>query len=563
MQISKLTGTGFFLAIMIASIAVFVYAPATQGTFVWDDDAHLTHNHNLKDFAGLKRIWTSEEAYYYPLTSATFWIGRHLWGLDPFPYHILNLVLHLINALLFGLILKKLRIPGGLFAAAIFALHPVHVESVAWITELKNVQCCFFYLLSILSWIRFDSNRLPSRAPWYAASFLFFALSLLSKPASVMLPVVLFVISSYMRRRWSMATVVRMAPFLILALAVSGWTIWEQTVHSGAKGDEWSFTFLERLQIAGCAVWFYLGKLLWPHPLMFIYPRWQLDPGNLLCYAPAIGIFALSLIFYKRYKRVNGRNKLRPYGIHSFFLPIVGARFIAPVSFAAAYFVLFLFPVLGFFNIYFMRYSFVADHFQYLASLGPIALFSALLWNDHWKVPWRIGISLIILVLLSGLTWRHAHIFQNAESLWRDTIEKNPKAWMAHNNLGTVLLWQGKYEEAAKHYNEALWLKGNLLETHSNLGVALTEMGSYEEAIEHFRAALNLDPRSAVAHNGLGHVLARLGQIEEAIDHYRTAIELKPDFALPYSNLGHELMKRGEVAPARAYLHKAASLELE
>ena len=356
-----------------------------------------------------------------------------------------------------------------------------------------------------------------------------------------MLPMILLLISFYVRGGWTKATVALTLPFFMLSAAASGWTIWEQAAHSGAQGDEWSFAFLERVGIAGRAVWFYLGKLLWPHPLIFIYPRWQLDPKSPLFYAPIIAIFVSScLVYLYRHKKV-----ARAFAI------------------AVAYFVLSLFPILGFFNIFFMRYSFVADHFQYLASLGPIAFFSASLWNQRRKVLWRFGISIIILFLLSGLTWQHAHVFQNAETLWYDTIEKNPSAWLAHNNLGTVLLERGSYEDAAKHYEEAIRLKSDLGEAHSNLGLVLTELKSYEEAIEHFRTALKIDSRSAVAYNGLGNALVGLGRDEEAIHHYKKAIELKPNFAPPHHNLAQEFLKRGDNRQARASLRKAQAIDLK
>lgn len=507
----------FYFIFFLILLTFACYGPALNGDFIWDDFPHLVENPNLNDLKGLKALWTSPEAVYYPLTSTVFWMGRRLWSFNPFPYHVLNVLLHSINAILFWLLLKSFKIPGSRFAALLFALHPVHAESVAWITELKNVLSGFFYLAAALFYFQFEKYRLRKNIRWYAVALLCFALSLLSKTATAMFPLAILVLILWREpeKGRQLETWLWLIPFFSLSAFAAGWTIWEQRFHTGAAGLDWSIGGLERIAIAGKAIWFYLAKLFWPHPLIFVYERWTLNPDQPGFYLGAIGVVLVSLFIFFRRKTLLERTLFAAW----------------------AYFVISLFPVLGFFNIYFTRYSFVADHFQYLASLSPIALFATMVWRGSKWLRIRFIISFLCLALLATLTWRRAHVYRNEATMWHVTVNQNPYSWVAHDSLGNVLMQHGKFSEAALHYRKAVLLKPDFAPLHANLGTALVRKGKFDEAARHFWTALSLNPRSAEAHNGLGNVFVQSGNIPEARAHYEQAIRLKPGYVASRENL--------------------------
>ena len=355
----------WFWALLLIAFVFISYARVFRADFVWDDESHLTRNFCVIGPLGLKEIWTTAQAVYYPLVLTTFWTLHKFVGLNPFPYHLLNILLHAASAVLLWRILQLLKVRGAWLGAALWALHPVMVQSVAWVTELKNTQSCMFYLLSILFFLKWgDQGGAVSGPPqrWigdrrslgFVLSLVFFILATLSKPSVVMLPFVSALCIWWMRGkiRWRDARM--LTPFALISALASGWTIWEQRFHARAVGPDWAQTFPERMIIAGKAIWFYLGKLLWPDPLIFIYPRWDVDSSKVIAYLPLLAAFAGLVALW--------------------FFPAKWGR---ALLFAAAYYVVSLFPVLGFFTVFFFRYSFVSDQFQYLASMGPLALAGA------------------------------------------------------------------------------------------------------------------------------------------------------------------------------------------
>ncbi|MEY2525652.1 MAG: hypothetical protein QOE73_423, partial [Verrucomicrobiota bacterium] len=324
----------WIFAALLVVLVVVAYQQVWHAGFIWDDDSHLTKNPCIIGPLGFEGIWTTAAATYYPLVLSNFWIQHALWGLNPLPYHLVNVAMHAACGILLWQILRQLQVKGAWLGAALWALHPVQVESVAWVTELKNTQSCFFYLLSIfffLRWRETIASRLDRHGKvWnYAAALFCAVLAILSKSSTVMLPVVLGLCSWWMDGRWRWRDVTKLVPFLFVSVSAAAWTVWEQKFHSGAIGSTWTQTWAERIIIAGRDVWFYLGKLFWPHPLIFIYPRWTIDASQALAYLPALAAGAgLILLWWNR----NGR--------------------LRPIFFAAAYFVVSLFPVLGFFDVY-------------------------------------------------------------------------------------------------------------------------------------------------------------------------------------------------------------------
>lgn len=513
----------------LALVTMAAYLPALGASYIWDDDQHLTANPLLTEAGGLGKVWTTPGGFYYPLVLTTFWGIRQVWDLHPLPYHLLNILLHSANALLLWGLLARLTMPGAWFAAALFALHPVQVESVAWITELKNIQSGFFYLLSfhalLTAWPVHNEthghaekkvisalavSRL-GQTGWYCAGLVAFALAVLSKPSTVMLPVVILGYLIWRQHRIVIRDVLSTLPFFLLSVAASLWTIWEQKYHSMAQGEDWSVPFVERLLNAPHIIGFYLWKLVWPHPLMFIYPKWEIDPGKAATYLPALLLVMVTvLLFFKRRSWGEG--------------PLL----------ALAYFVITLFPVLGFFNIYFMTYSWVADHFQYLASIGPLALGGYLAARyvrlseakGGGEIPRTVG-GLILLTLFV-CTWRQTLIYQNEETLWKDAIARNPKAAMAYNNLGTFLSNSARMGEAIPYFERALELRPEDGEYHYNLALALGRSGQVEASALHFQKAIDLNPMEPQAYSSYASLLAAVGKNGEAIALYEKALDVAP-----------------------------------
>ena len=521
---------------LIVLLVFLAYLPALHGGFIWDDDVHLTANPCIVGPLGFKAIWMSSAAFYYPLVLTSFWVQHTIWGLNPLPYHVVNIAMHAACAVLTWLVLRCLKAPGAWFGAALWALHPVQTESVAWITELKNTQSCLFYLLAIWFFLKWRAagtwaGRKGTERD-YALVLLCAVLAILSKTSTVMLPVVIGLTWWWIEDRWRWQNLFRLAPLFMISALASGWTIWEQQFHTHAVGQEWSQSRIERLVIAGKAVWFYLGKLLWPHPLIFIYPRWEMDASHPLAGLPVLAL-GVTLIFLW----LNRRGRL------------------APVFFAFVYFVISLFPILDFFNVYFFRYSFVGDHFQYLASLGPLALTAAGITTalnpfkkeKPFLEPVFYG---MLLLILGGLTWRQCGTYTNIETLWRTTLARNPDCWMAHSNLGSLLKDQGRMEEAVGQFRQALQINPNDGVALVSLGIALATQGQFDEAITNFRQALQINPNDGDALVGLGIVLAARGQFDEAIANFRQALLIKPNNGDALDNLGTALAAQGRFEAA-------------
>src|SRR5436853_728083 len=404
----------FMFAIVLAAVTIFAYWPAWNGGLLWDDDVYITNNELLTAPDGLRRIWFSLDSpsQYFPLVYTTFRIEHAVWGLDPTGYHWVNLLLHIANALLVWLVLARLSVPGAWLAGAIFALHPVQVESVAWITERKNVLMGFFFLLTLLAWFRFIDEGTKHRWSFYGLALILYGLALSAKSTACTLPVALLLILWLRKKPINRERIVQIVPFLLLGLGMAMLAIWWERYHQGTRGALFAIGPIERVLIASRAVWFYLGKLIWPSSLTFIYPRWTISSASLLSYAWLLaGGGIVGLIYFVR--RYTGRS----------------------VEVAAVFFVATLSPVLGFIMLYTFRYTFVADHYQYLACIGPIALVSAglvkLTESERLGPRFLASFSILILGALGILTWRQSDSYRDIETLWRTTIDRNPDCWMA------------------------------------------------------------------------------------------------------------------------------------
>ena len=527
-----------FPGALIVLLVCLAYLPALHGGFIWDDDVYVTNNPLLAAPDGLRRIWFTMDSpsQYFPLTYTVLRIEHALWGLNPAGYHGVNILLHAINALLVWRLLKRLSVPGAWLAAAIFGLHPVQVESVAWITELKSVLSLFFSLLTLFCWTEFVGER--SRRFWYWLALGFCALALFSKTTACTLPAALLLILWLKRKPVDWRRLAQVVPFLAMGVGMGLLTVWWERFHQGTQGKLFSIGWLDRILIASHAVWFYAGKLFWPVNLTFSYPRWAIDPAHPSAYGwLAMGIGLGAAIYFTR--RFVGRG----------------------VAVATLFYVATLSPVLGFIMLYTFRYTFVADHYQYVASIGLIALAAAGITVAFKTRPFlKLACGGALLLTLGLLTWRQAGIYRDAETLWRDTLAKNPDSWMAHNNLGSLLRNQGRIEEAIEHYHKAIQINPNFFEAPDNLGIALADQGRFDEAIESYRRAIQIDPNFAVALNNLGIALAAKGRFDEAIENYYKAIQLNPNSSKVLDNLGAALAAKGRVDEAIKNYRKALQL---
>jgi protein O-mannosyl-transferase len=507
-MVEKKLGPALAWGALIIAFTVTAYLPALNGGFVWDDDTYVTNNLLLTATDGLRRIWFSLDSpsQYFPLVYTTLRIERASWGLNPFGYHLVNVLLHGTNALLVWRLLGRLNVPGAWLAAGIFALHPVHVESVAWITERKNVLMGVFFFVTLLAWIEFIDNRTKRRWIFYWLALLCYALALFSKSTACTLPAALLLILWFRKDPIDWRRLAQIVPFLLFAVIMGLIAVYWERYHQGTHG---ALGPLERLLIASHAVWFYAGKLIWPTTLTFIYPRWNVVPTNPWSYAwllAGIG-FCVAIYFVRAW---TGRG----------------------VEVAIAFFVMTLSPMIGFIMLYTFRYTFVADHYQYVASVGLIALLAAAAsrFATALNRSTQFSFSVGLLLFLGTLTFRQAGAYHDLETLWRDTLNKNPGCWMAYNNLANVVLQNGRTNEAISDCQQALALKSDYPEAHLTLGVALLQSGKTSDAILQLEEAHKLEPDWPEVHFNLGVALVVAGSLDEAIRHFDEALRLDPNF---------------------------------
>jgi len=529
--------SGFALVFLVLA----AYAPVLRGGFVWDDTVLIDRNSLVTGETSLGTIWFNED---FPLSVVAFWLQWLLWGKQAVGYHVVNVLLHGANAVLVWRMLSRLQVHGAWLAAALFAAHPVAVASVAWISELKNTLSLLFFLLSIACYIRFDSEPSTSHfalrtSKWYWLSLTAFLLALLSKTTTVVLPGVLLG-SIWWRQSLLSAgqtpvpilcgvcntksepdasgfpranqrpgvlgrTCVRTVPFFALALAFGLTTVWFQSNHVILGDRVQTESFWGRLAGAGWALWFYLSKAALPLNLNLIYPRWQIPAASLFAWVPLL-LWSAVLGASWSFRRGWGRHAL----------------------FAVGVFTVALLPALGFFDMYFLLISRVSDHFQYLALIAPVALLAAALraWLPEMILQ---PVAAALLLGFAGLTFQRAGVFATDEGLWRDTLAKNPAAWVAHNNLGCVLAEQQKLDDAIQHFNTSLQLRPNNAEAQRNLGHALVLRGRFSEAEAPLRTAARLNPKDPETHKALARVLENRGDLQAAIAQLRTATRGTPD----------------------------------
>jgi tetratricopeptide (TPR) repeat protein len=564
----------------VVIVAVFlVYMPAINGAFILDDDL-FTQSALVSGPDGLYRFWlTTQSDDYWPVTNTAFWIEWRLWWTHSTGYHVTNLILHIAESLLIWIILRKLSIPGAFLGALIFALHPVNVEAVAWISQRKDTMAMLFFLLAILWYLKAEMStssedvtamRSPEESRvhgiarrWLAAklataqrplptvhrpphtvhcpffywlSLTAFVLAMLGKGSATVLPVLLPMFIRRLRplRRTDFA---RIVPFFLVAAVMAGVNVWFQTHGSGEAIRMAGFT--ERVLGACAAVWFYLYKALFPINLIFIYPQWHIQTGELLWWLPlSAGLVVAGVLC--RYAKSWGW----------------------PLLFAAGYYCAALAPVLGFVDVGFMKYSLVADHYQHIAVIGIIALATAAwrLWHIRAQGDSRraaVIIAVAAVGVLGFLTWRQNRLYRDPITLYEDTLEKNPRCSLALNTLGNALMQEGRFQEAIADFRRAIRIKPDYADVYNNYGAALIRVGQQREAMAQYEQALKLKPDFPQALNNSGAALEQMGQPSEAIECYKKALRLKPDYAVAHFNLGNLYKAAGRYRQAVACFSQA------
>ena len=530
------------LALFALGLLVVVsYLPAMLwGGFVWDDDLFIKVD-PVRDVSGLWQIWFSpsaieKEGHYWPLVYTTFWLEHKLWGFDPTGYHIVNVLLHLANTLLVWHLVRRLAVPGAWMVAAVFAVHPLHVESVAWVIERKDVLSGLFYLAAVLTYMRFVEQ--PSRGR-YAGSLALYAAGMLSKSIVVTLPAVLLIWHWWKQGRVTSSDLSRVVPFFVVGLVI---TVGDLSFYWSEGAEPLDYSLAERMLIAARALWFYAGKLLWPSELAVIYPRWDIRVADPLAWGYLVAASALAIALW-HFRHQIGRG------------PLAGALFFAVT----------LSPVLGFVDYGYMNYAFVADRFQYLAGIGVMAVvIGAVTYGvrrlSGWWQKGALGVAAVVLVALGMLTWRQASIYRDDETFYRHIIALNPQARNAHRHLGMDLYDQGRYEEALGPVRVAVDQRPGYSKTHINLGAILTALDRFAEAETHLRRAIALNPEAPSAHLNLGDVLYKQGRYEEALEAALIAVEQDPDSFKAHLNLGSVLSELDRFEEAETHLRRAIAL---
>jgi protein O-mannosyl-transferase len=527
-------------AVVILAAVGWVYWPALHGGWLWDDSEEITWNGVLRDPAGWWKIWVSPAgADYFPLKTTLQWLLWHAGGAHPAVYHLTSMGLHALSGLLFWRLLDKLGVRLAWLGGLLFVVHPLAVESVAWISELKNTLSLPFLLLATLAYLEFDNrepkvagrdgSQAPRPTPSYGLAVFCFALAMLSKTSVVMFPCVIFLYAWSKRGRISREDVADSLPFFFVAALLGGVTYWFQT-HRAM--DEWTLPVAgglgSHLVSAGLAIAFYLGKSVFPVGLLPIYPQWSLHPHSLWQWLPWPILAALIGWFWVR-----------------------RSGWGTPALLGLGFFILNLVPVLGFLPMAYLHIAWVADHFAYISLLGIVglgvagagALASRLSADPSGELsPYAYAIAAFVAGTFAWESRSYAGWFRNEETLWTSAVRRDPSVWMAHNSLGNVILKRpGRLDDAIAQYREAIRLKPDSAEANNNLGLALLHTGDLAdrlpEALDYLERAVRLNPGNAGGHENLANALYTAGRLPEAIRQYEMALQLRPDFAEARANL--------------------------
>ena len=536
---------------LLVAVVLIAYLPAWHGGFIWDDDTHISANETLRSLSGLRDIWFQPGAtcQYYPLTFTVFWADYHLWGLNPLGYHLQNLLLHGLVAVLLWQVLMRLAVRAAWLAGAIFALHPVNVMSVAWMTELKNTLAGALVLAAVWAYLRFATLGVYETAAqkgtdwrYGLLALAFFQLAMFAKTAVSFLPVTLLLLVWWKRGRIAWRWAWPVAAMLGTALGMGLLTLHVEHIH-GATGDDFQMGLLDRVLVSGRSFWFYLGKLFFPYPLIFIYERWQIDAKIWWQYVyPVATLGLLGSSWCLRTRMGKG-------------------PFVALAHFYVATSLLVLIQVL-----YMMLFTFVSDHWQYFGCMSIVALAAAgmdtaldFVAPGRRRLKWA-GYGALLLTL-GMLTWRQCGMYADLETLWRTILARNPNCFLARNNLGNIFFRDGQKAAAIDEYQKALAVWPRYVLARNNLGNALLRSDRVDEAIGQLELALAMQPEDVGTHYNLGNALLKKGRLDEAVAQFQKALALSPDDAVSHDHLSSALLQQGRVDEAMGESQKALALQ--
>ena len=538
--IQQLQQNALPLLTFLAAIFVF-YFPALSGGFVWDDIV-FSEEKAIHDWSGLWSIWFApseieKEGHYWPITFTTFWLEHKLFGLNPLGYHVVNCILYFINVVLIWRLLLKLEVPGAWAISMLFTAHPLHVESVAWLIERKGLLSALFYLGAIHVWLRF---RETPNLKIYASALGLYVLGLLSKSTAVTLPATLLVLLWWKQERVTAQDVMRLLPFFIVGfvIALGDYLFF---VSRLAQLD-FTYSFLERILIASQAVWFYVGKLLWPVNLIVIYPHFDVSVDNLIAWLGVAATVGMLILLWSCRHRI-GKG------------PLAGI----------AFFTIALSPTLGFVDYGYMEFSFVADRYQYLAKLGLMGVLvggTIHVMQSHLSSfkPVVVGAFAVLVVGLGTLTWHQATIYQDGVTFFRYIVAHNPTAHDAYYNLGSALFQTDRLEEGYEASLKSIELQPNNSKAHSNIAAALLLKKRYDEAGASAKRALELDPKNSAAWQNYGRARFRQQRHEEAVTAFQKTIELNADSVLAHKGLAESHYELGHYTKAMAWIDRTLAL---
>ena len=536
-----------FAFLALGLLIAVVYFPATQAGFVWDDEI-MTGLDAVRSWEGIWGIWFDpvgvyrqepvREGHYWPLLYTTFWFEHKLWGFSPAGYHMVNILIHFANTLLLWRLFVRLAVPGAWFAAAVFATHPLNVESVAWVMGRKDLLSSLFYLVAVLMWLRFIKSPHPRR---YTAALLLFAAGMLCKSIVVTLPVTLLVLCWWKQGRITRTDLLRVAPFFLIGLAISAFDL----LFYEKVNLSFDYSALERMLIAAHCLWFYVGKLLWPVGLAVIYPHWDVNVADPVGWLYVVVALAAPVTLWLLRRRI-GRGPLA----------------------CALFFAITLLPVLGFLDYGYMNISFVADRYQYLAGIGIIVFFVGTATYLVKKLPGVTrstarGVALALLILLGIATWNQSSVYKDEVTLFTHGASVNSQSWAINRYAGLAFLELRQFEEAEKYFRRALEINPNYMLAFLNLGESLRMQQRYEESLEFYRAALSLNPGSASVHAAMGASLFRLKRYEAAVSSMERALAIKPN--LPRAHTfhyftGYALQETNQLDDAGEHYEKALQI---
>ena len=532
------------VALGVAGLGLLVavsYLPALWAGFIWDD-VIFTKEPVIRQWSGLWSIWFSpgdikNEGHYWPIVYTSFWLEHKLWGLAPVGYHALNVLLHFANCLLVWRLLWRLAVPGAWAVAAVFAVHPLHVESVAWVIERKDLLSALFYLSAVLAWIRFVETDEWRR---YGLALALFTAGLLCKSVVVTLPAALLIWHGWQRQGVTRADLYRLIPFFVVGLGI---TVADYGFYVSRESLALGYTFIERVLIASRALWFYVGKLLWPDDLAVIYSLWDIRAGDARAWVYVIAAAAVPALLWLARHRI-GRG------------PLAGALFFAVT----------LSPTLGFVDYGYIQFAFVADRFQYLAGIGVMAvLVGSAAWGaSRLSGAIRVtanGLLGATLVLMGALTWAQAGIYRDEVTFFSHIVSLNPKARDAYLNLGTALFESERFEEGLAASRTAIVHRPDSAGAHSNAGRGLLRLGRLDEAEDHLRRALKINPRDSTARQNMAELLRRQKRYDKAVKVFRAVLRTEPDSELAYGGMAMALFELKRYGEAIAAMEKALALK--